>query len=516
MGKPAPAPNESELADIPKIPREMRGVWVATVGRIDWPKSSDPEKQKQELIAIMDKCAEIHLNAVVFQVRPSCDAMYESKIEPWSEFLTGVQGKSPGYDPLQFAIEEAHKRGLELHCWFNPYRARLLGKNDKVTTAAPNHISQTHPELVKKYGSFLWLDPGEKAVQDYSLSVIFDVVKRYDIDGVHMDDYFYPYKEVAKDKKGKDIILPDGKKKILDFPDDDSWGKYKKSGGDLSRNDWRRKNVDDFIERLYKGVKDIKPKVKVGLSPFGIWRPHNPPQIEGLDQYNELYSDAKLWLNNGWVDYWTPQLYWTIEKPQQSFPVLLKWWEEQNLKHRHLWPGLYTGKVSNGAKGWPVSEVLYQMEWIRLQPGADGEVHFSMNTFMHNTAGINDDLTTSNNGLYYKKALMPATPWLDDQAPPKPSIAVQPGSGDTSQTVTWTAAKGEQPFVWSVYKKLKNNKGKATWSTDVLPAGTNSLEVGSDQLTTSGAVILVGAVDRLGNESDRAAVHLSAGGTSTD
>src|SRR5205807_10205694 len=231
----------------PKPLREFRGAWVASVANIDWPSRKDlsTAEQKTELLAILDRAQRLKLNTIILQVRPACDALYSSQIEPWSEYLTGTMGKPPEpfYDPLAFAIEEAHKRGLELHAWFNPYRARLLAAKSPVSAT---HISKTHPQLVRHYGKLLWLDPGEKDVQDYSLNVVMDVVNRYDIDGVHFDDYFYPYKEA--DASGND----------LDFPDDASWQRFG-AGGKLSRDDWRRENVNTFIQRVYRSIKTAKP-----------------------------------------------------------------------------------------------------------------------------------------------------------------------------------------------------------------------------------------------------------------
>ena len=319
---------QASASDAPPLKREFRGVWVATVANIDWPSKPglSAEKQREELIAIFDKAVHLRLNAVVFQVRPMADSLYESKLEPWSEFLTGTMGKSPGYDPLAFAVKEAHARGLELHAWFNPYRART----PTAKSAAPDdHITKRRPDLAKPYGKHYWMNPTHTDVQDQSIAVILDVVKRYDVDGVHIDDYFYPYKE--KDEKTGEIIP---------FPDDDTWEKYQKEGGKLKRDDWRRDAVNKFVERMYRDVKAVKPWVKVGISPFGIWRPGTPPGIAGFDQYAELYADARLWFNQGWVDYYTPQLYWAIAQEKQSFPKLLGWWVGENSKNRHLWPGL--------------------------------------------------------------------------------------------------------------------------------------------------------------------------------
>jgi uncharacterized lipoprotein YddW (UPF0748 family) len=374
----------------PTKPAEFRGVWVATVGNVDWPskKGLPAEQQQAELKAILDKCVEIKLNAVIFQVRPMADALYKSDLEPWSVFLTGTAGKDPGYDPLEFAVREAHARGLELHAWFNPYRAAVPG----ATNVSDSHVIKARPDIAKPYGKHYWMNPTHKDVQEKSLKVILDVVRRYDIDGIHIDDYFYPYKE--KDSQGK----------IIPFPDDDTWAEYQKSGGTLSRDDWRRAAVNTFIERMYTETKALKPWVKVGISPFGIWRPGNPEGIKGFDQYGELYADAKLWLNKGWVDYWTPQLYWAIDKNEQSFPKLLEWWVGENTQHRHVWPGLGTYRHSP-------KEIVAQIEATRRQPGAIGHVHFSMKTIMRNRDGIVDALKE----VYKEPAVVPASPWLKER-----------------------------------------------------------------------------------------------------
>ena len=268
----------------PSLPREFRGAWIATVNNIDWPsKPGLPiTKQKKELTELINAAARLNLNCLIFQVRPACDALYPSKLEPWSEYLTGKMGKapSPAWDPLAYAINESHRRGLELHAWFNPYRARYKGAKG---TPDPNHISRTQPTLVKTYDGYQWLDPAEPAAANHSLSVIMDVVNRYDVDGIHIDDYFYPY--------------PDSER--TSFPDEISW---KKSNSKLSRKDWRRMHINSFIKRIHNEIHKVKPYVKFGISPFGIWRPGYPEQIKGLDAYDELYADARLWLRKGWMD----------------------------------------------------------------------------------------------------------------------------------------------------------------------------------------------------------------------
>ena len=379
----------SEVAAPPPPQREFRGAWIATVGNIDWPsKPGLPvQQQKSELLAMLDKSAKLNLNAVVLQVRPACDAMYESRIEPWSAYLTGTMGKAPEpfYDPLEFAVIEAHKRGLELHAWFNPFRAGLLAAKSPFSR---NHISRTHPKLVHKYGKYLWLEPGDKEVQNYCAKVIMDVVNRYDIDGIHFDDYFYPYKET--DAQGHE----------MDFPDDAAWKRYQMSGGKLSRGDWRRENVNTFVHRIYESVKAAKPWVKVGIAPFGIWQPGYPPQIKGFNAYDVLYCDSRKWLMDGWLDYCSPQLYWPIDQQAQSFPVLLKWWTEQNPKRRNLWPGIDSEKVGSHRKGTNVNstpdEFVNEIKITReLCPGTAGVIHWDIKALMQDRDGL---ATTLRNG----------------------------------------------------------------------------------------------------------------------
>ena len=321
----------------------------------DWPSKPglSVAEQKAELIALLDRAVQLKLNAIVFQVRPSSDAVYASAIEPWSEYLTGTMGRAPQpfYDPLAFAIEEAHRRGLELHAWFNPFRA--LHPQTK-SPVAPNHISRTHPELVRRYGDQFWLDPGDPAVRAHVLRVVMDVVQRYDVDGVQFDDYFYPYPE--KDAAGRE----------LEFPDDATWQKFGLASGFSNRDDWRRANVNQFIHSVYQSIKAVKPWVKFGISPFGIWRPMNPPQIRGLDAYAKLYADSRLWLANGWLDYFAPQLYWAVEPKEQSFPALLNWWVRQNPKGRHLWPGL---NAANVGEKWRPEEIDRQIKVMRSPAG---------------------------------------------------------------------------------------------------------------------------------------------------
>jgi uncharacterized lipoprotein YddW (UPF0748 family) len=426
---PAYAPSGQQP---PAPAREFRGAWIATVGNIDWPSKPglSTEQQKTELTAIFDRAAQLRLNALIFQVRTSCDALYASKLEPWSEYLTGKMGQAPEpfYDPLAFAVEEAHKRGMELHAWFNPFRARYHSAKSAV---APSHISKTKPRLVRTYGKHLWLDPGEREAQEHSLAVIVDVVKRYAVDGVHIDDYFYPYKE--KEASGK----------LLDFPDDASW---RRSGapGKMDRADWRRENIDTFVQRLHTAIHAAKPQVKFGISPFGIWRPGYPEKIKGLDAYDALYADARKWFQNGWLDYCAPQLYWAIEPEAQSYPVLLKWWSDQNLKGRHLWPGNNSARVGSP---WNPDEIANQIALTRKQAGASGNIHWNMSALMSEAKGLSATLATQ---VYTQPALIPASPWLDKAAPPRPAVTLQYDAAQDRFEMVWQALEAPSVARWLI------------------------------------------------------------------
>lgn len=462
----------------PAVDREFRGAWVASVQNIDWPsKPGLPvEQQKSELLAMLDRAVQLKLNAVLLQVRPAGDAFYISKLEPWSEYLTGQMGKAPSpfYDPLEFAVEEAHKRGLELHAWFNPFRARHASAKSPVAT---NHLSVTQPGLVLKYGKELWMDPGQWAAREHSLKVILDVVKRYDIDGVHLDDYFYPYPEK----------LANGKERA--FPDAASYKRYTESGGKLSLDDWRRANINGFVERLYTGIKAEKKHVKFGISPFGIWRPGYPPQIKGFDAYDKLYADSLKWLVEGWVDYFTPQLYWSIDAKEQSYPVLLKWWAEQNVKKRHLWPGDAVSRI--GPKR-PAEEIINQIQLTRKQEGASGSTLWNFKPLLKNSGGISDLLQKD---VFAKPALIPDSPWLEVKPPKTPSLQAHVAGG--GGRFAWQASAEDKPAWWVFQKKAGTD-----WSTEILPAGKTNLT-----LTTLPDTVAVSVVDRFGNISKPAVLQ---------
>jgi uncharacterized lipoprotein YddW (UPF0748 family) len=472
----------ADVASPPPPQREFRGAWIATVGNIDWPsKPGLPvQQQKAELLAMLDIAQKLNLNAIVLQVRPACDAIYESRYEPWSAYLTGTMGVPPApfYDPLEFAVEEAHKRGLELHAWFNPFRAGLLGSKSPF---APNHISRTHPKLVHHYGKYLWLEPGDKEVQNYCAKVIMDVVNRYDIDGVHFDDYFYPYKET--DAQGRE----------LDFPDAATWHRYQKSGGKLSRGDWRRQNVNLFVQRIYDSVKAAKPWVKVGIAPFGIWQPGYPPQIKGFNAYDVLYCDSRKWLMAGWLDYCSPQLYWPIDSQGQSFPALLKWWTQQNPLRRNLWPGIDSEKVGSKRKDAPgiltKDEFINEIKLTRTVCGNEaGVIHWNMRALLQDRDGL---ATALRNTVYAEPALVPPSSWLDWRFPDKPRLRV-----DAEGRIRWETAHLEKVSAW-----VLQTKKDGQWTTSIFPGRARSLP-----LTLWPDAICIREIDRCGVASPAASL----------
>lgn len=409
---------------------EFRGVWVATVGNIDWPSSRhlSTAQQQHEITTMLDKLQSLNFNAVVLQIRTSCDALYNSTFEPWSYYLTGEQGKAPSpfYDPLQFIVKEAHSRNLELHAWFNPYRARA-GSTSKIGLAK-THIANVYPEYAYAYGSDLWMDPGATVIQDHIVKVFKDVVKRYDVDGVHMDDYFYPYPVTGHD-----------------FPDSKTYQTYRENGGKLSLADWRRKNVDDLIKRLYTETKATKPWVKFGISPFGIWKPGFPHGVKGLSSYDAIFADSRKWLMNGWVDYLTPQLYWTIESPHQSYPDLLQWWLQQNNKHRHIYIGNYAAGIV--AKHWDVTELENQVRISRrnYEHLSLGNIFFSAKYFSNNDHGIGDMFHKT---IYNEPAIVPYMPWLCNVTVVPPyNVSVQ------GLRLSWKPRSTSGVRSWAIYKE---------------------------------------------------------------
>lgn len=384
----------------PEPAREFRAAWVATVYNLDWPSRAglSAEQQKAELLQILNTAVKLKLNAIVLQVRPNADALYNSRYEPWSAWLSGP-GVNPGYDPLTFAITEAHRRGLELHAWFNPFRATISGK-----PVGRGHISMRQPSLLKRAGSTTILNPSSGEAQQHVLRVIMDVVSRYDIDGVHLDDYFYPYPPHHN--------IADGKSPAQ-----------------------RRAAIDAFVGNLYRSVKAAKPWVRVGISPFGIWQPGYPSGVQaGVNAYEHLACDARKWLAKGWVDYLSPQLYWRCNSAQ-SFPALMQWWSAIN-PGRPVWPGIATARINSSEDpGRPASEIGAQMDYARkLARQSPGELFWSWRSIGGNRGGVQSQLAARYTGC----AVPPAMPWCGGTKPGRP--AVQAANSSRGITFSWQAA----------------------------------------------------------------------------
>lgn len=461
----------------PDAPREFRGAWIASVANIDWPSRPGlpVETQQEEARSLVRVARSVGLNALILQVRPAADALYASPFEPWSEYLTGEQGRAPQpwYDPLAFWIDEAHRAGIELHAWFNPYRARHPSARSALDA---RHVANTRPRIVKAYGEYLWMDPGEPAAAGQALAVILDVVRRYDVDGVHIDDYFYPYP--VKGTDGQDLA----------FPDDDSWGAYLGSGGRLSRADWRRANVDAFIERLYREVHRENDRVRVGVSPFGIGRPdRRPAGVTGFSQYDAIYADVERWLENGWMDYLAPQLYWKSDTPGQSLKTLLAYWQAQSTRGRDVWPGFFTGRIDASENSWMPEEIVGQVGLARAG-GANGHVHFSITAIAQNRRGIAERLRDA----YAGPALVPAARGIAREPAPARSVRV---SMDGAQARI-SAAPGEAPWLLAAWARYGD-----AWRFFVLPRGDGTIPAANAGRALE--AVIASAVDRHGMESRR-------------
>lgn len=380
---------------------EFRGVWIATVDNIDWPARgmTDPDAQRADFIRQLELHKKNGMNAMIVQVRPSADAFYPSKLEPWSQWLTGVQGRppSPYYDPLEFMITETHKRGMEFHAWLNPYRANF---NIKTASIAPNHITRIHPEWFLTYGDKKYFDPGNREAQDFVVRVVRDIVSRYDVDAIHMDDYFYPYRIAGKE-----------------FPDAAS---FLRSGSRLSKDDWRRSNVDSIIEKLSIAIKEEKPACKFGISPFSVWRnkdrdPEGSDTQAGQTNYDDLYADILLWLRKGWIDYVAPQLYLEIGHEKIDYATIIDWWSKHSYgRHVYIGHGIYRTSEPKSV-GWKnPNELPNQIKLLRQYPEVQGSIYFSSKSFDRNPNGWNDSLR---NNYYKTPALIPEMEWLPAKKP---------------------------------------------------------------------------------------------------
>jgi uncharacterized lipoprotein YddW (UPF0748 family) len=468
--------------DPPK--REFRGAWIATYANIDWPnRSQTPAQQRSALITLLNHHQATGINAVMLQVRSQCDALYPSAIEPWSADLTGTQGKapSPAWDPLQFALDECHKRGMELHAWINPYRAVV--NYNSIGTFAATHVARQHPEWLLASGALRILDPGIPAVRDYVTGVVADIVNRYDVDGIHFDDYFYPNAA---------------------FNDDATYAADPR--GFTNRADWRRDNVNLLIKRVNETVANLKPWVKFGVSPSGIYRNSSNPAIgtptTGLEHYTTLYADSRKWLQEGWIDYLAPQVYWYIGQPGADYSKVVPWWNN-NTYGRHMYIGLAGYKV--GTTGWTSpSQIPSQVRLNRSLPNILGQAVYNTNSLRSNPLGFRDSLRLD---FYRKPALQPTMPWKDATPPGAPAALTALKYRSDSVVLEWSntaALTGEldkaRQFV--IYRSESPNVDISRAANILLIAGSDSTRY-SDTAVEEGTTYYytVTAVDRLHNES---------------
>ena len=483
------AQQESKI--VPK--REFRGVWVATVANIDWPSKQglNADQQKQELIAILDQHHRSGMNAIILQIRPTADALYAKSRELWSHWLLGKQGATPapGYDPLAFAIREAHERGMELHAWFNPYRATMSAR----AVTHPDHITNKRPELFYTYGGQKLFDPGIPENREYITQVILDVVKGYDIDGVHFDDYFYPYRISGQ-------VINDAA----------TFAKY--PNGFTKIDDWRRNNVDMLVKMVNDSVHYYKKHVKFGVSPFGIWRNFREDTLgsktNGLSNYGELYADSRKWVKEGWVDYINPQIYFSFSRAAAPFKVLLDWWSN-NSYGRHVYIGQAAYLIHNGTTkrepAWAKpNEIPNQIRAIRANNRVQGSIYFSSKSLSTVARGLADSLR---NNFYKYPALPPQMPWIDDVAPNEPQHLTAEAQND-GINIKWIkplrAKDGETASGYVVYRFDEGEKITVLDAKNIVHITFEDYPFFLDTNVQKGKrySYLVTALDRIKNESD--------------
>ncbi len=388
--------------------REMRAVWIATVANIDWPSQNGltSQQQREEMRTMLDSLQKNNINTIILQIRPTADAIYPSALEPWSSWLTGKQGQKPNpyYDPLQFIIDEAHRRCMEVHAWLNPYR---VTNSDNIRQLSKDHLYFKNKDLFIKYGGKYYFNPGLDETRIFLNRVVEDVVEHYDIDAIHFDDYFYPYR-VGNEE----------------FPDDATFKQFPRGFAPNQKDDWRRNNVNMIISELHETIKNLKPWVQFGVSPFGVWRnsnvdPRGSNTRAGVQNYDDLYADVLKWLKEGTIDYVVPQLYWEIGKKVADYDVLVKWWSE-NSYGKNLYIGLYASQLGQreaNAAWRNGNEVIRQLNLNTHYPQVDGAVFFSARGFLQNKQGLLDSLK---HGLYKYPSIQPFNRNIQGEASAQP------------------------------------------------------------------------------------------------
>ncbi|WUI03363.1 family 10 glycosylhydrolase [Spirillospora sp. NBC_00431] len=427
-GEPVRAGTKAECPAVPPPrddrSRQLRAMWIATVAGIDWPKDTgDPAaEQKKQFSRLLDTATAMNMNAVFVQIRPNSDAFYPSPYEPWSQWITGTQGKDPGYDVLAFMIKEAHARNLEFHAWFNPYR---VSRQDDLKKLSPKSPARQNPGWVRKYGTGLWYDPGIPQVRDLATRAVMDVVAKYDIDAVHFDDYFYPYPEGGE------------------FPDQAT---YKAHGGGMDKGDWRRRNVDTLVRSLSGRIHDAKPWVRFGISPFGVWRNKSTDPAgsatRALQSYDDIYADTRTWIKKGWIDYVTPQLYWPIGDPRADYAELARWWADQvEGTDVQLTIGQGAYRVGKDAAWKNPAELSRHLTLNAKHPEIRGDVYFSASDIVSNRRGFAARLRQDH---YARPAIAPVPAGRGGKAPPPVQDTTAEPAGPADAKTTKTGEKGVQ------------------------------------------------------------------------
>lgn len=463
--------------------REFRGAWIQCVnGQF---QGMSTEAMQKTLSYQLDELQKDGVNAIIFQVRPECDALYASPYEPWSRFLTGVQGRAPQpyWDPLKWMVDECHRRNMELHAWINPYRAKTKGTAELAAT----HIAVTHPERVFRYDGQYIMNPGMPENRDYICSVVADIVRRYDIDGIHMDDYFYPYPAAGEH-----------------IPDEQLF--RQNSNGISNIGDWRRYNVNIFVKQLHETIAEIKPWVKFGVSPFGIYRNKknspNGSDTNGLQNYDDLYADVLLWVNNGWIDYCVPQIYWQIGHPTADYKTLIKWWN-QNASNRPLYIGedidrtvKYSDVDNSAINQMPAKYLLHQQS-----SNVRGTVLWYARLAVDNVGNYGSMLRN----VYWRyPALQPGMPFIDNKAPKKVR-KVKPVWTADGYVLFWTAPRGkgwkDEATRYVVYRFGAKEKINITDPSKIVAITTDTFHKLPYNDGRTKYTYVVTALDRMQNES---------------
>ena len=455
--------------------REFRGAWIQSVNGQFMGMST--ETMQKTLTYQLDELQKDGCNAIIFQVRPECDALYESKLEPWSYYLTGQQGRAPQpyWDPLQWMVEQCHQRGMELHAWINPYRAKTKAAHAN----SSGHVVSRHPERCFKYDGLTLLNPALKENRDYICAVVMDILERYDVDGLHIDDYFYPYPVAG-----------------VDIPDTAYFAANSEGYTDIG--DWRRHNVDLFVEQLYQTVHAVKPWVKLGISPFGIYRNQKSDpkgsRTNGLQNYDQLYADILLWDKKGWMDYCVPQIYWEIGNKAADYDELIHWWDN-NIRNTNLYIGEdveRTAKFNQMAR-----KMALHSEMKRVQ----GTVLWYAKAAVDNVGNYGTQLR---NNYWYYPALQPTTPWIDKKAPGKVRKLKVIDVND-QRVLFWTAPKAkkwsDEAVKYVVYRFDKKERVDIDDPSKIVAFTENTHFELPDQPHKTQQVYVVTALDRLQNES---------------